>query len=307
MRLREIQQHIGTVLWQEGGLGCLDSETEWDNFHAQLPAAAFTRHLTLEKLALYESLLKNTVEETLATLFPYCRFLLGDSWPEISEQYRRLHPNRSFQLYHCGQDFPGFLEQQEELCTTFPYLSELALYEWLEADVENAPDQSLPSSFMGEIPATPDDLQRYHPVWNAASSLNGWTYDIPLIITQLAPMLEAFADDEAEADEISSALENLSADPTAKSLLIYRDRLTHRARFFELNHLTSQLLKLSADPHLSYFDLFSQLKQNTPALANIPLETILQQGQALLQQCQSAQILLGSAPCGPLNDNGNER
>jgi hypothetical protein len=288
MSLAQLQKDLGTVLWGSAGSNSLQTARQWKTFLGSpqgLRLSGFQR----KQLSLYESLLKNTVEETLSTFFPFCKSVLGAQWAALAEQYRRTYPNRSYLLYQCAKDFPEFISTQKNLCADLPFLPELALFEWLEVAVENAPHQALPASFQDDIPNTLAELSAYQPIWNPDADLRTWQYPIPTIIEALS-QLEAGGVWEPMALNQSLPL----SQPI--TLFIYRDSTTYRARFFELNALTGSLIQLSAPNKRSYHDLFCQLKETFPSLANVPMDSLMAQGLGLIKTCYQENMIVGSCP-----------
>jgi hypothetical protein len=289
--LLQSQQALHHALWGVKGHTALDSSTDWEGFVLQNQALLKPYQAYHRQLSLYESLLRNTVTEILNSFFPYCRHLLGEAWPELCEAYRRRYPNRSYQLYRCAENFSEFLACQEVWMKRFPFLAELALYEWLEVVVENAPEQQFPSDTQMIVPSNPDEMALATPVWNTASDLRLWSYPIPRLIEAMEIDLETdFADKAAWP-------ETLAIMPQTVSLYIYRDTDTHRARFFELNTLTAQFIAISqANQNADYRTLFAELKNSIPMLMDISIDVLLLQGLSLLQTCHNAKILLASHP-----------
>src|SRR6478609_5405453 len=136
-RLKNTQEFLSHALWVDAGLEALDSVENWEKFiWAQEKVRAPYRKLH-RPFALYAELLQNTVYETLSGFFPYCKMLLEDDWFSLCEAYRRQYPNRSYQLFRCAENMPAFLGEQSTWFERYPFLEDLARYEWLEVQVEN--------------------------------------------------------------------------------------------------------------------------------------------------------------------------
>ena len=150
-----------------------------------------------QRLALYEELMFNTVRETLESIYPYTHqcdtqdedhelALDRAAWPELVESYRRAYPNPSHRLMGAVENFPRFLAEQAEWMARYPFLSELALYEWLEMVVLNVPAEQ-PVMTVTVSQALPALLafDQAAPVWNAARVLQQFEYPIPQVIEGL--------------------------------------------------------------------------------------------------------------------------
>jgi len=291
-RLENTQQFLSHALWADTGHQALDSIENWESFiKAQEKSRAPYRKLH-QPFSLYAELLQNTVYETLSSFFPYCKQLLNEDWFSLCEAYRRQYPNKSYQLFRCAENVPAFLGEQSNWVERYPFLEDLARYEWIEVQVENEREQILPKHTIPFAPDSPEQLQTLAPVWNTASELQTSWYPIPRIIEAMQK------DGAANKDSNNPKWTNTMAiDYHLTLLFIFRDPWSHRARFFELNSLTAQLIQLSLiNPKESYESILKELQSSIPELAAISLETLLNEGLSIFKQLHTEGILLGSCP-----------
>jgi len=241
-----------------------------------------------KRIALYEELLFNTVLDTFQSIYPYTYRLLSREgereadWVALAEQYRRAYPNQSYKLMGAVCAFPEFLAEQDGLISKYPFLPDLALYEWLEMVVLNLPDASQAIHLPGAVPV-PENWADYAPAWNPATQLRQLDYHVPEI-------LELFNQEAAGRELLDSG--DIQKKPV--DILIYRDPNTMEARFFCLNGLTARLLQLSSEANVSYEAAIAQLQQDLPALRDIPTDVMIQQSGGLFQMCLQNGMLLGS-------------
>lgn len=241
-----------------------------------------------KRIALYEELMFNTVLDTLQNIYPYTYRLLSREgereaeWVALAEQYRRGYPNQSYKLMGAVCAFPEFLAEQGNLIRKYPFLTDLALYEWLEMVVLNLPNPA-DEIQMASVPA-PEAWAQYSPVWNAAAELRRFNYHVPEI-------LELFHLEDTDW----KSLESGKIPKKSVDILIYRDPQTMEARFFCLNGLTARLIQLSTDASISYAEAITRLQQDLPTLQGIPAEVITQQAAGLFQMCLQNGMLLGSS------------
>jgi hypothetical protein len=251
------------------------------------------------RLALYRELMHNTVRDTLESIYPFTVQLLKhgspshadeykeglESWASLAECFRRSCPNLSPKLTGAVENFPRFLAGEAVWMSIYPFLSELADYEWLEMQVLNMPDAPTIVNTPSETPV-PSDFENFYPVWNQARLLQRFEFPIPEIINAL----QALTDEEHSLDHLSDA-------PQPTDMLFYRDPETLQVRFFVLNELTRSLIELSAEqPTLSYAALLQELQSRMPALQALPSEIIMEQAAKLFQNCLSLGLLFGSHP-----------
>jgi hypothetical protein len=237
------------------------------------------------RLALYNELISNTLLETLQSIYPYTYHLLSDhgdsedDWKTLAGQYRRAYPNQSHKLMDAVSSFPNFLSQQSDLIEQYPFLADLAEYEWLEMEVMNLSDQPVVLDLANELPPV-EEWDDYRPVWNPAGRLQHFQFNIP-------EMLELLKQED-------SLLNVQDLPPAPVDILIYRDPETLDARFFCLNALTALLMQLSQEEDVSYLKALMQLQEQNPVLQSVPLEVMLQQAVGLFTNCLETGMLLGS-------------
>lgn len=281
MQLSELQSALGVLLLQPEGLGALESKDKWEAFcqnHDYLPL----KSLSHERLSLYEELLFAGVESTLVSLFPFCRRLFKrQEWYDLVEYYRREYPNPSYQLYRCAEGFPAFIAKQSECLQRYPFLTELAEYEWQEVLLLNAKNPDLPANLASALPEGEAALSTLQPFWNPVSILLHFEYPIPAIITQIQSFEEAPT--------------AFTVTPEATDVLLYREPDTCKVRFFQFNALTAVLFQVSKQEP-NYQQVFETLQKTTPSLASIPLSTVISEGLKLMSHCYHEKLLLGSVP-----------
>lgn len=98
--------------------------------------AAVRSEAPIEKrrLAVYESLFFNNLQDFLSGLFPVLKSILGDAdWNALVRDFMRAHRAQTPLFHELGQEFLLFLQQNDlPEKRNFPYLFELAHYEWVE-------------------------------------------------------------------------------------------------------------------------------------------------------------------------------
>lgn len=100
-----------------------------------------------ERLELYFLLVYNRFEEFIETSLPSLSQYLGDELEPLVREFMRLK-HTSPLLLDLGNEFVDFFRGKElPLKAKLPFLEELALYEWLEVELFNAPDERLSEGF----------------------------------------------------------------------------------------------------------------------------------------------------------------
>jgi hypothetical protein len=103
------------------------------------------------RLAIYESLFFNNFDSLLSNMFPVMQRLVGpDHWARLVRRFMQHHGARTPYFHQLGQEWLRFLQTDSEVGEDkdqFPFLQELAHYEWVELAVSIEPFD--PSPFSG--------------------------------------------------------------------------------------------------------------------------------------------------------------
>ncbi|WP_100550501.1 HvfC family RiPP maturation protein [Caedibacter taeniospiralis] len=105
--------------------------------------------IPLQRMQVYEQSFFNGINELLSNCFPICiNALPSKKWHEIVTQFYAEHPCQSPFFYEIPQSFVEFLLHHKMLWQTdYPFLMELAHYEWMEMVIEMAEGEA-PSTLM---------------------------------------------------------------------------------------------------------------------------------------------------------------
>jgi hypothetical protein len=172
------------------------------------PAMAHLQATPLPRLAQYRTMVLANYQETLEAIFPYTHQLLStphsQAWEALVRRYLQTYPPNSFALQQAGKAFAQFLSEQAPLMQRFPFLSDLATYEYLEAvllhwpatPAHDLPKDLQPLDTVAHLPA--EVLGQYRPVLIEASRSLTTHYPINAVVQALnAQDAEAFVDEAA--------------------------------------------------------------------------------------------------------------
>lgn len=86
-----------------------------------------------ERMAVYRELFFNNVESFLSSGFPVLRKILNDTqWLELTEDFFAHHQSQSPYFSEISEEFLDFLQNERNNPDDYPFLLELAHYEWVE-------------------------------------------------------------------------------------------------------------------------------------------------------------------------------
>ncbi len=214
----------------------------WQNFQAEfgrylrdpenktLPAGVIPR-----RSKVYEDLLFNNLCGFLNTCFPVCKSIVGpDGWCELSRSFFRDWRCHSPRFNDIPKEFIDYLVSDLAPEMTYPWLTQLAHYEWVELAVDTFDESALVES------------SKHHAAAGitVTPSLHNLIYDWP--VHQISP------------DYIPS--EN---KPTF--LLVFRNT-DNKVEFTEINAATSALINLFEQGYSNREEALSELasQMNVP-------------------------------------------
>lgn len=221
------------------------------------------------RMGVYRDLFFNNVREFLAGTFPVLRRIHDDAaWGALMRDYFARHQAHTPLFLQMPQEFLRYLEEERgERDGDYPFLWELAHYEWVELAL------SVDTREPDEAPADPDgDLLAGVPVLSPLAWPLAYRFPVHRIGPELLP--------EAPPEQ-----------PTY--LVVYRDR-ADAVGFLEVNPVTARLLELlqgEAPPTGR-----AALEDIAAALAHPQPEVVVEGGLAILRDLRAKDIVLGTRP-----------
>lgn len=137
----------------------------------ELPVRPSRTLAPAERVQIYADMYFARIRDAVAEDFPAVVACIGDErWTELMRDYLQDHPPTHYSLRFAGEHLPDFLHTHA-LATTWPFLSELAQFEWMLVDLFDAPDSDmLTHDQLATIPQ--DDWASLHlrtiPAWRCA-------------------------------------------------------------------------------------------------------------------------------------------
>lgn len=220
------------------------------------------------RMAVYRELFYNNLLKLLSGTFPVLKTLHSkDKWRKMIRQFMVHHRAQTPYFLQVPREFLSFLETEYEMAADdFPFLLELAHYEWVELAV------SVSELDNQDLDVDPDgDMLAGIPVKSKLADAYAYHYPVHRI----------------SADFIPS-----EPGPQPTYLVVYR-QANDDLGFMELNPVTARLLELiqnssSATGRELLLQLADEISYPDP-------EALVEHGAAALQEMRAAEILLGVA------------
>ncbi|MBA4049877.1 MAG: hypothetical protein C0508_10050 [Cyanobacteria bacterium PR.023] len=225
---------------------------------------------------LYGRLMRYGWHDTMSAIYPACETLLKEQWRALVERYLKVCPPSHFNLNQIGKQFSNYLIAFEEaIVKDYPFIAQLADYEWLELEVLE--HSSIVSREPWQPLETTEQFAALHPKVNPTLCLRHYDYRI----ADLSYNIE----NGQSIDEISEAQETFVAG--------FRPFQSIKSNLIETNNLSVLILEKAASKAFSYRDL---------ALVTIQFYDNEEPGNAiiefieLVESLQEMDVLVGSTP-----------
>ncbi len=171
---------------------------------------------TLQRIKIYRDLVNNSFTGLITKIYRNTYKLLHKNWKTLISKYIEAYPPNSPILNKVAESFPLFLGKQKEIIKKYPFIYELALYEWLEVEIYEKENDS--GSTNGKQAGF---------ILNPVHKICKFKYPIS---------------DITEKIEAGKPLGKISKNPV--NILIYRDPKTLNVRFNEISPGTLAYLEL---------------------------------------------------------------
>lgn len=159
----------------------------------------------IERIKIYRELVRNSLSDVISNIYPYTREILKNEWNKLLPAYLEAYPPTSPILNRVAERFSDYLSKQKNILKRYPFISELALYEWLELEV-----------YEKEV-AESNGRKNGQSLLNPIHVLHRFQFPISEIVENI---------------KNKKRLGRIKQRPT--TILIYRDPKTLTVRFFEL-------------------------------------------------------------------------
>lgn len=219
------------------------------------------------RMAVYRDLFFNNVEGFISNTFPVLKSILSEEkWMKMTRDFFISHQCQTPLFSEISEEFLKYLQTEYQPGEDdFPFLLELAHYEWVEMAV------SISNADEGELDVNPNgDLASECPVLSNVMYNLSYQFPVHTIGPEYLP---------------HDLPENLT------HLVVYRDRFDE-VHFLEINAVTQHLIEsMKHNPDSTGLELVTEIaKQISPD----DIETTIAAGQSLLYDLRHRDIVIGT-------------
>jgi hypothetical protein len=219
------------------------------------------------RMAIYRGLFFNNLRNLLGSTFPVLKKLLGqEGWAKMIREFMVSHRAQTPYFLEIPKEFLEFLENEhEQTADEFPFLLELAHYEWVELALSVSTDEN--------------DLRGVDP---DGDLLEG----VPVMSVLAWPLAYRFP-----VHRISEDYRPQEPGDQPSYLTVFRDT-NNEVGFMELNAVTAGLLEkiLKNDEQKSGRELLVELAEDI----SFEADALVEHGAGALAELRARNILLGT-------------
>lgn len=94
----------------------------------------------LKRITLYKELVRNSFNSTFENIYPNTFKLVKNNWNELYTEYIKQYPPDSPLLNRVVEHLSEFLTTKKNILKKYPFISELAKFEWAEVEIYEKED-----------------------------------------------------------------------------------------------------------------------------------------------------------------------
>lgn len=229
--------------------------------------SALPEDVPARRMQAYRELFFNNVDSFLASNFPVLRTLLDDQcWQALAEDFYSRHSCSTPYFCEIAEEFLDYLQHQRQQSVDYPFLLELAHYEWVEMALSIAQEEPCYGDESFAIDVMGSELALSPVAW---------------------PLVYRFP-----VQKICSEYLPLEAPSQATYLIVYRDA-EDEVHFMQSSGLVFALLQsIEQQPGLTGTEALQQLGGQLPQLTE---QQLLEFGAPTLQELARKGVVIPAA------------
>lgn len=234
---------------------------------------ALARNIDKSGVELYATLIDYGQQDLMASVYPYCAKILKKKWEPTVREYFLTYPANHYNLNRAAQRFPLFLKSEgKQFLQKYPFLVELAEYEWLELELLEVDKDVTPQPNL--VLSKPEQFIQFGPLLNPALILRQYDYPISTVI-----------------EKIDKKQSISSIKPQPSRVAIFRHPLTNHCKYLDVGEIAFEVIQASIDVPHSYADLISLAVARA---ANPDPQKTVVEFLDLVEKLQELQVFIGS-------------
>lgn len=228
-------------------------------------------------VALYACLIRHGQKDLINSIYPGCAKVIGKGFENLIYRYMETCPPEHYNFNQAAAAFSDFLNSDSKcqpLIKKYPFLPELADYEWVELEVLEHParDECGEKIELDQL----DKFQDFAPIVNRTLVMRNYQYPIDKIVDWLK-------------DDIKLP-SKVKKNPVC--LAVYRTPSRSGPRFLALAQASASIVEAARTAKTSFGDLLKIAVGEDPTID--PQSTVLA-FLALVEKLESLELFVGSS------------
>lgn len=230
------------------------------------------RSVDRKGIKLYAGLMSFGHHDVMDSIYPFCSELLGGQWNAVVDDYLLRFPPEHHNFNRlCDRLSQYFTIYGGKWTERYPYISELADYEWIE--LEKMEEDTTIEQFPHKQLTEPADFSKFAPVVNPTLTVRDYKYNIIEIAS--------YCQSDRKVPKVK---------PERTLVAIYRHSESHLCKFVEVGEAAAQVIE-RARKKTAYQDLIALAVALTP---NLPPHEAVAEFLELMEDLQELGIFVGS-------------
>lgn len=202
-------------------------------------SAAAPADIDRRGVELYSTLLQYGHQDVMRSIYPFCAKIIGSKWEDVVSDYIETYPPQHYNLNRMASRFPRYLSENGAKWTAkYPFIVELADYEWLEMELleQDTKIQVSPSISFSK----PEEFESHGPLINPVLAIRKYNYPIPTL-----------------AERLQATHSRRKTVAQARTHVVVYRHPEHFCKFLEIGETTSKVIETAREKKQSYNELIS--------------------------------------------------
>ena len=224
---------------------------------------------------LYASLMRIGQNDLMDSVYPICAHLIGKGFHDLVAKYYEEYPPDHYNFNKGAQRFSQFLKVRgDRYVKKYPFLPDLADYEWLELEVMESP--AVIDALEDVTLDSPELFDKFAPVVNPTLAIRKYSYPVSKVVDWVK-------EDVKLPRRVKRGSEILA---------VYRLPETNQVRFLELGANACKIIEASIESRTSYSELIKLIVESSQ---NADPHSMVIEFLQLIETYRELKVFVGSA------------
>lgn len=223
---------------------------------------------------LYANLISIGQNDLMDSVYPICKHLVGKGFPDLVAKYYEHCPPEHFNFNKGAERFSEFLKENgDRYVRKYPFLPELADWEWIELEVMECPQKV--ETFEEIALNSPELFDKFAPVVNPTLTIRKYNYPVSKVVEWVNEGVKL-------PRRVKKGSEILS---------VYRMPGTDEIKFLELGSNACKIIETAIESKTSYSELIKLVIEGNK---NMDPQSAVIDFLQLIEKYQDLKVFVGN-------------